>query len=138
MKTAHTLMYFKGLLFVEAMVAVLLMMGCTSNPVSEATRPDQRAYAVAGTYAIGQSRALDILAQPATPESVRQAIKQADAVASPVVQQLIEATKLYANISAELSGTEGDARLAAAAANLETWLIRAKPLVDNLIATLEH
>jgi hypothetical protein len=124
----------------HAFLALLLLAlaGCQTNPVSEAKSPEQRAYAIAGTYAISQSRVLDILAQPQTSDALKSALKQADATASPVVLQLIDATKLYANVKAELAGTEGDARLETAAANLETWLTRAKPLVDNLIATLEH
>lgn len=120
------------------MLTLLALAGCQTNPVSEATSPEQRAYALAGTYAIGQSRVLDILAQPQTSDALRSALKQADAAASPVIVQLIDATKLYANVKAGLAGTEGDDRLAAAAANLETWLTRAKPLMDALIATLEH
>lgn len=121
-----------------SLMILTVLAGCRALPIEEAFTPSQRAYAVAGMYQIAQSRALDALARPELPESAREAIKRADAVAAPVIVGLIQAIRLYSDIQAELGDTQGDARLAAAAANLEDWLLRAKPLVDDFTKTLER
>ena len=90
--------------------ALALTPACASlpkieNPFAVAQSVDQQAYALLRTYAEVLEEATDIVRDPATPRSVRQAMAQAERVATPAVQTLEIAVTAYV-------GTKGDLAVA--------------------------
>ena len=72
------------------MATALLALGCTSTKAAykAAESPEEYAYVVSEHYNILVNEAADLAEQPGTPDSVRNALKEADAKAKPLVLAL--------------------------------------------------
>ncbi len=128
-----------------AFLALVLMTlaGCVTTPQnvlkvacdrSIQYSTERCAKGIAEVYDVYQRRAEDLVTNLTTPAEVKQAIKTADAAASPVVAAVLGATKEYVIIRAQLAaGQTSDEKLAIANANLEAWVTQALPLIDNLV-----
>jgi hypothetical protein len=66
-----------------------------SNPVDAAQTPDQRAYALLGSYAALVETATDIVRDPSVPIEAKRALGRAEAVATPTAQALEAAFAAY-------------------------------------------
>ncbi len=109
--------------------------GCAANPLKAADGPDEKAYAVLGSYAIYQRQALKIKADASLPVRVRDAVVQADAVAFPILKSLDAALLQFLDAKAALdAGTTDKEKLAIALANLKKWTEQAKAAVASLKA----
>lgn len=64
-------------------------------PIAAARAPDQQAYALLHTYAAVLEEAADIVRDPATPVSVRRALGQAEAAATPAIEALHAVLSAY-------------------------------------------
>jgi hypothetical protein len=120
-----------AILLLAAMAA--LLPACASNPLKAADGPDEKAYAVLGSYAIYQRQALKIKADTSLPASVRDAVVKADAAAYPILRTLDASLSSFLDAKAALdAGTTTKEKLAIALANLKKWTEEAKAAVATL------
>jgi hypothetical protein len=114
------------------LAATLVLVGCKSlsAPVEAAQTPEQTAYALYGTFVVFEELAASIVTDPATPASVKDVIKQADAVAKPAADGMIDAARQVIKIQTQLAaGTTPDEKLEIASTNLYGWTLEAKPKI---------
>jgi len=94
-------------------------------------------YATYGSFTIFEEQGLKIAADPALPQSARDAIIAADEVAKPVADSLYDALLQYESISAEVAaGVTTQDKLVIATANLNQWVTEAAPLIRNLVTAV--
>jgi hypothetical protein len=123
--------------FAAMILAVGLISACQSNPLSAAQSPDQKAYALYGTFVVFEEQAAVLVRSPSTPAEVKSAIRKADAVAKPVVDNLLGAARQYVSIQMQLkSGATSADRLQIATANLQKWVADATPLINSLVSAV--
>lgn len=121
------------LLLVSMLTGLIALSACTSNPLKTASGPDEKAYAVLGTYAIYQRQALKIKADATVPASVRDAVVRADATAFPVLKALDAALVDFLDAKAALdAGATTKEKLAIAISNLQKWTAEGKAVVAAL------
>lgn len=122
------------------LMAVVLMAGSscsTVNSVATAQTPQQKAYAVYGTFVVFEEQAATVVALADVPQSAKDAIKAADAKAKPVADNLLAATKVVIQATNDVSaGKTTNDKLAIAVTSLSGWVDQATPLVNNLIAAV--
>lgn len=112
-----------GIIFLLA----LLIVACESvNPISKAETLEQRAYATYGTYVIFAERAASLAENESLPNNVRLGLVSAEERAKPVVDSLLDALLDY-----EQSQTAG------AEETLRTWVERALPVLEELVASVK-
>ncbi len=124
---------------VATMLMRVVAQGCASvNPIAAAETPDQRAYAMFGTYTIAAEKAADLAENSQLPNSVRLGLVEVEEDAAPVVVSMMEALGTYEAIRAELAaGETGRDRYVIAATNLASWVDRVAPLVSKLVTAVE-
>lgn len=109
-----------------AVAVVALMLAACGTIFNTAETPQQRAYALLGTFAAIEETALELVTNPATPDAAVEAIAQADAAAKPLADALLAAAEAY---------------LVAPDASTEVRLIAAYraalPLVEALITLVQ-
>ncbi len=129
----------------------LFLAGCPTNPVKQAETFEQKAYALYGTYVIFQGKAAELVQDAATPERVKQGLRDADKVAYPVAESLVDAAMTVDDIRAIIDmcealevpdanpacTTSNEQRLANAITNLSTIYFKAQPVILNLVATVK-
>lgn len=113
-----------------------------SNPFAQCHSVGECYLATVGTYNAAQNAALEILQNPDTPPSVKDAVKAADGKATPVIQELSKSYTLYKHVKTDLTTCAGsdtacqndvNGKLIAATANVNKWLTEASPLVADLL-----
>lgn len=124
-------------------LALLAFTGCATTPQSVVSTACQKqasyqvercAMAVADLYAVYQQRGLEIVQDTSTPAEVREAIKTADAAATPVMRELLASTRVYLQVKADLAaGTTTEDKVVIANEQLEQWVQLALPRVTALI-----
>ena len=124
--------YFAFLLLLTA----LGLQACASiNPIAAAETPDQRAYAIFGTFTIFSEKAADLAENPTLPRNVRLGLVNAQEEARPVVNDMLEVLDEYETIKAQVeAGETGQDRFAIVARNLNSWVDRVVPLVNRLVS----
>ena len=117
------------------LIAAVALSGCsTFAPVRAAKTVEQKAFALYGTFAIYQEAGVDIVRNETLPIGVRRAVQNADAAAKPIADSLLAATLEAQRVRAQVAaGTSTNARLVIVTNNLEDWVARAEPLINNLI-----
>ena len=124
------------LLIVAALISVILS-GCHSNPLTVAQTPEEKAYALYGTFVVFEEQAAIVIKQAATPVDAKTAIRKADAAAKPVADALLAAVREYILIKGELAaGTTTNDKLVLATANLNKWVAQATPLIQALVISV--
>ncbi len=118
---------------------VLALQACAgSNPIAKADTLEQKAFATYGTFVIFEEQAAKLVSSGQLSNSAVRAIGRADERAKPVVDSLIAATVEFAAIKAEFEASgEGEEQFIAAMNELNVWVSRAVPLVNNLISAVE-
>jgi len=118
---------------------VLALQACAvTDPIAKAETLEQRAFATYGTFVIFEEQAAKLVSSGELSNSVVRAIGRADERAKPVVDSLIAATVEFSAIKAEYEASgEGEERFIAAMNELNVWVSRAAPLVNNLISAIE-
>lgn len=108
--------------------AVLALTACVVNPMKTAETTEQKADAYYGMFVISQEAAVRIAQDPATPQSVKVALRDADRVAKPLADGLHDAIVKFqavkdAYTAALAAGNADPAALVAAEKELSTYLI---------------
>ncbi len=136
---------------VSGVCLALLVVACTSSPVKQAETFEQKAFALYGTYVIFQGKAAELVQDQAVPEQIKQGLRDADKVAYPVAESLVDAATTVSDIRdiidmcAALPAPESnpactptnEQRLANALANLSTIYFKSQPIVLNLVAAVK-
>lgn len=117
----------------------LALQACASvNPIAQAETTEQRAYAVYGTYVIMQEQAAVLVSSGDLPNSAVLAIADADERAQPVLDSLLLTYREYLSVKAEFdAGRAEQGTLLTVLENVNSWIERAVPLVNNLTAAVE-
>lgn len=135
------------LLLVPLLVLALSASSCqttavSANPFLECHTVGQCYLATEGTFNRAQNAALEILHNPDTPASVKDAVKTADGKATPVVLEMSKSYTLYKHVKADLNTcaasdtacqNDTNAKILAATSNVNKWLAEATPLVQDLL-----
>lgn len=130
----------------------VITAACTVNPVREAETYEQKAFALYGTYVIFQGKAAELVQSPTVSEPVKKALRDADRVAYPAAETLVDAATTVADIreiidtcrTLEAPETNpactptNEQRLANAITNLSTIYFKAQPIVLKLVATVKE
>lgn len=133
-------------------VVLAVLTGCVANPVKEAETLEQRAYALYGTYVIFQEKAAVLVQDATVPERIKQTLRDADKVAYPAAESLVDAVATVSdirdiiNMCGALAVPEAnpactptnERRLANAITNLGAIYFKAQPVVLNLVATVNR
>ena len=127
-----------------AFLALLLLVGlqgCAgTNPIAVAETPEQRAFAMYGTFVIFSEKAADLAEQTSLPRSVRLGLVNAEERAKPVADSLLDAYTEFLVIKAEFdAGDSGDAgaRLLRASQSLNDAITRLAPLLNELVRSIK-
>lgn len=121
-------------------IVALSMSGCQStNAIAAANTPDQKAYALYGTFVILEEQAATLMTNPATSPKLRSAVRVADARAKPSADALVKALKDYEAAAAEVKagGTGAAALLTTATVNLNTWIGTATTDISTLVSAVK-
>jgi hypothetical protein len=107
--------------------ALAAMTACTVNPLKTAESIEQQADAYYGVFVIAQEGAVQIAQDPATPQSVKVALRDADRIAKPLADDLhakiVAFGKIKAAYVAALAAGDADSgALAAAEKDLSAFL----------------
>lgn len=106
-------LFWPGLL--PLLVLIIALPGCLNAPTKAAQTPEQKAYAVYGTFVVLEEQAAVITQNANVPASVKRALAAADNVAKPSADALAVALKTYVATKANGSTSTLNAALAALA-----------------------
>ena len=123
---------------VLVMGLTMLMAACLfTHPVTRADTVDQRAYAAYGTYVIFVEKAAHLVERPDIPISMKLQLIEAEERASPVATGLLRTVREYETLRATIViGVVTEERLVVVSSQLNHWVNRLLPLIDNLIRTV--
>lgn len=122
--------------------ALCLLAACA---VGTAETPQQKAFALYGTFVTVEEAAATIVLNPTTPDGVVEIIAKTDAVAKPLADAMLEAANAYSLIVAKIEEIEGrgekptdellDLAITALAA-LTAAIVEAEPSIQALVAAI--
>lgn len=113
--------------------SAVLLAACTTEPVSVAVTPGQKAAAILGDYNVYADAAVTIGQNTGVPVAARKAILDAVATATPIASNLDAALRAYRTISAQLlAGTTTADKLAIATTDLNSWVAQISPILASL------
>ena len=120
-------------------VNALFLSACQSaNPIGAAETAEQRAYAAYGTFVIFQEKAADLAEDANIPRGVKLRIIAAEERAKPVAESLLDAYTEFLVIKAEFdAGETTEQRVITASNQLNNWITRLAPLVNELIRNVK-
>lgn len=125
-------------LLAVAIPVTMALPGCSNSPVQEAESFEQKAFALYGTYVIFQEKSAELVQDSATPENVKQGLRDADKIAYPLAESLIEAALEVAAIREQLEvAPDSAARLNIAIQNLSTIYFSAAPKMLAVISAVK-
>lgn len=141
----------KTIRMVLATAAMAIFAACGVSPIKQAETFEQKAFALYGTYVIFQGKAAELVQDSAVSDRIKQALRDADKVAYPAAEELVEAATTASdirdiiNMCQELEAPEAnpactpsnEQRLANAITNLSTIYFRAQPIILNLVSTVK-
>lgn len=115
------------------------LAGCqTANPIGAAETSGQRAYAAYGTFVIFQEKAADLAEQPGIPNGVKLRIIAAEERAKPVADSLLDAYTEFLVVRAQFdAGQTTQDKVLIASTNLNDWVTRLLPLVNELVRNVK-
>lgn len=118
---------------------LMFLSGCQStNPIGAAETAEQRAYAAYGTFVIFQEKAADLVEQPELSRGLKLRIINAEEAAKPVAESLLDAyTELLAVRAQFDAGQTTEEKVVIASNNLNSWITRLAPLVNELIRNIK-
>lgn len=117
----------------------LILPGCVTAPVNAAQTPEQKAYAVYGTFVVLEERAAALASLPTVPATVKKALKEADALAKPSADALALATEHYTAVSNLLkTGLATPEQVAAALTTLTSWAAQTQADMQTLTALVQQ
>lgn len=123
---------------IACILTLMAVAACAPMPVQQAETPEQKAYALYGTYVIFQERAAELVQDTATPENVKQALREADRVAYPVAESLVDAVLEVEAIRQQVAaGMTSEEKLTIAISNLSTIYFSAAPKLLAVAAAVK-
>lgn len=124
---------------VYVLLLAVALAGCQSaNPIAAAETNEQRAYAAYGTFVIFQEKAADLAEDPNIPNGAKLRIIAAEERAKPIAESLLDAYTEFLAIKAEFdAGQTTEERVIAASNNLNDWITRLAPVVNELIRNVK-
>lgn len=130
------------------LTAATTLAGCAANrpnPVASADRPEIVALAMYGSFVIAEEAAADIAEDPTTPQDVKNALAAVATAAAPIVAQarpIVAEIELIRSQLAEAedpdSAKELQGKLLIASQNVNDWITRAAPLLQNLVSAVQQ
>jgi hypothetical protein len=121
-----------------AVPTTFLLPGCANSPVKQAETVEQKAYALYGTYVIFQEKAAELVRDSTTPENVKQSLRDADRIAYPVAESLVDAVIEVEAIRQQVStGMTSEEKLTIAISNLSTIYFSAAPKLLAVVAAVK-
>lgn len=131
---------FLAFLLAIAIPVTLVLSGCgTTSAVKQAETPEQKAYALYGTYVIFQEKAAELVQDSTTPENVKEALREADRVAYPVAESLVDAVREVEAIRQQVvSGMTPEEKLTIAISNLSRIYFAAAPKLLAVVAAVKE
>lgn len=113
-----------------AALTVLAACKTLTAPVETAQTPEQKAFAIYGTFVIYEELAASVSTDPATPPSIKLTIKKMDATAKPAADSLLASGLQVIQIQRELAaGGTPTEKLEIANQRLLAWIIEAQPKI---------
>ena len=114
-------------------VTTLVLGACANNPLSVAETASQRGYAIESAYNIILEDALAVASAPQTTPEVRQRIQAAEASATPIIGSMSDTLAAFEVERAKFdAGQSTQEKVSVVAANLTSWIDRAKAALINL------
>jgi hypothetical protein len=114
---------------------LLVLAACTSNPFQTAQKPEQEADALYGSYVIAKERGADLLREPSIPDTAKRPLARAMVASKDPADGLQDALNDYDTIKAQLAaGVTHEEKLRIAEQNIDEWIARARPLINDLVA----
>lgn len=133
-----------------AIPTVTVLSGCSVSPVKQAETFEQKAFALYGSYVIFQGKASELVQDSATPENAKQALRDADRVAYPLAESLVDAAIEVGAIREILNACPAqpepdpkcvptnEQKLANAISNLSMIYFQAQPRLLALVAVVKE
>jgi hypothetical protein len=114
-------------------VVMLFVSSCgINNPIQQAETVEQKALATYGSYVIVKEQAAKLYIDPATPESVKQTLKEANDVVRDPINSMYEAAIFVKTVQDELAaGKSTEEQLIIATQSLLEWYLLARPLYES-------
>lgn len=130
----------RTIICIAAIAVAMLASACASlNPFAAADGPEEKAYAVLGTYHVFQAQALKIASDRTLPDKVRLAVADADAAAVPILKSLDKALADALDARDALdAGKTSKERVSIVLTNLLEWTQKAQRAVNNLKAAVAN
>lgn len=126
--------------FTAAMMVVVAfaLSACGSlSPLSHAQTVEQKAYAVYGEFVVIEEQAAAVVQSAEVPVNVRKAVADADTVAKPIADALLNAAATVKKVQAEIAvGQSTEEKLVIATANLQKWVDELGPALQNLVSAV--
>lgn len=122
------------------MALMVMSAGCAAlNPVSKANTLEQKAYALYGSFVVFEEQAAVLVQKPGTSVSVKTALANADALAKPLAERLIDAAQSVLAIRLEIeAGASIQDKLVIALDNLDRYIAEAGPKIKALGQALKE
>lgn len=119
---------------------LLTLPGCgTTSAVKQAETPEQKAYALYGTYVIFQEKAAELVQDPTTPENAKEALRAADRVAYPLAESLVDAVIEVESVRKQVAaGATPEEKLSIAVLNLSTIYYQVAPKLLAVVAAVRE
>lgn len=118
-------------------VVMCILASCKANPLKEAQTPQQKAFALYGTFVVYEETGAKLISDADIPADVKSAIRTADAKAKPVADSLLGAAEEYISISSTMKAAPDAAtKLSVATANLQQWVSEAEPKINALVSAV--
>lgn len=129
---------FTAVAMVILSIASLALPACQSTPVKEAQTLQQKAFALYGTFVVYEETAASVMQDASVPESVKAAIRKADAEAKPIADSLLDGARTYIKISTAIDAAPDSAtKLSVATQNLQMWVDEATPKINALVSAVK-
>ena len=117
---------------VVPLLAVFWLAGCAGNPVKEAETAEQKAFAAYGLFVVLEERAASLMAEPTVSDATKLRIQRLDARLKPMADSVLGTARLAQEVRDEVAAGEGtEARLQTITRELNGWLLRFLPLLDD-------
>lgn len=118
-----------------ALICTLAVVGCASQKalLAEAQTPEEKAYALYGSFVVYEEVAATVVQDATTPASVKDALKKVDETAKPAADAMQDAARTVIKVQAQLAaGGTPEQKLQVVTDNLISWIVEAEPKIVAL------
>jgi hypothetical protein len=116
---------------------LLLLAACNSNPFATAQSVEQKGDALYGSYVIAKEQGAVILKNASVSDEAKRPLAQAMVDSKEPADSLQDSLIEYSAVKAQIAqGTTPEGKLSIVEREISGWIVKAKPLIDKLIATV--